>query len=337
MPIELQDISYTYMPGTPYERKALRDVTLTIADGTFVAIAGHTGSGKSTLLQHLNGLLAPTTGRVLVDGVDLSPKKAADKPAALAARRSVGMVFQYAENQLFEETIYDDIAFGPRNFGCEEAEVDERVRASMKLVHLDFETYQGRSPFQLSGGQMRRVALAGVLALRPKYLVLDEPTAGLDPKGRKDLLATIRELHKKAGTTIIFVSHNMDDIFALADKVVVMRQGEMLLSGSPDEVFPQTERIAEAGLRQPQLMALMKRVRASGVPLPEQALLSRTTEEAAQAIVQALKTGNRRVRNPGIPTRDTDRTDRIEATNATSEATAGITASKTEGGRQHAE
>ena len=289
MAIELQDISYTYMPGTPYERKALQHVTLTIKEGGFVAIAGHTGSGKSTLLQHLNGLLTPTTGRVLVDGVDLSPKSKAEKQQALAARRSVGMVFQYAEHQLFEETIFEDIAFGPRNFGCEETEVEARVRAAMALVHLDFETYQGRSPFQLSGGQMRRVALAGVLALRPKYLVLDEPTAGLDPKGRQDLLAAIGELHKKEGTTIIFVSHNMDDIFQLADTVVVMKQGEMLLSGSPAEVFPQREMIAEAGLRPPLLMTLLSRIQAAGVPLTEDDLLSRTSEQAAQAIARALK------------------------------------------------
>ena len=289
LPIELKDISYTYMPGTPYERKALQHVTLTIKDGTFVAIAGHTGSGKSTLLQHLNGLLTPTSGQVLVDGVDLSPKRKSEKPAALAARRNVGMVFQYAENQLFEETIYDDIAFGPRNFGCDETEIDARVHSSMELVNLDFETYKDRSPFQLSGGQMRRVALAGVLALRPKYLVLDEPTAGLDPKGRKALLSTIRELHKRSGTTIIFVSHNMDDIFALADDVVVMKQGEMLLHGAPAEVFPQTEQIAEAGLRQPQLMELLSRIRAAGVPLSKQALLARTTTDAAHAVEQALR------------------------------------------------
>lgn len=297
LPIELKDISYTYMPGTPYERKALRHVSLTIADGTFVAIAGHTGSGKSTLLQHLNGLLTPTTGQVFVDGVDLSPKQRSEKLAALAARRSVGMVFQYAENQLFEETIYEDIAFGPRNFGCEEAEIDKRVRGAMALVNLDFATYKDRSPFQLSGGQMRRVALAGVLALQPRYLVLDEPTAGLDPKGRKALLQVIRELHKKAGTTIIFVSHNMDDIFALADEVVVMKQGELLLSGTPAEVFPQTERIAEAGLRPPQLMALLSRVQAAGIPLAADDLLCRTPAEAARAIGRALRKAQKGGRN----------------------------------------
>ena len=297
LPIELKDISYTYMPGTPYERKALRHVSLTIADGTFVAIAGHTGSGKSTLLQHLNGLLTPTTGQVFVDGVDLSPKQRSEKLAALAARRSVGMVFQYAENQLFEETIYEDIAFGPRNFGCEEAEIDKRVRGAMALVNLDFETYKDRSPFQLSGGQMRRVALAGVLALQPRYLVLDEPTAGLDPKGRKALLQVIRELHKKAGATIIFVSHNMDDIFALADEVVVMKQGELLLSGTPAEVFPQTERIAEAGLRPPQLMALLSRVQAAGVALSADDVLSRTPAEAARAIERALAQAQKGGRN----------------------------------------
>lgn len=294
MAIELQDVSYTYLPGTPYERKALRHVTLTLADGAFTAIAGHTGSGKSTLLQHLSGLLAPTMGHVLVDGTDLTPQKKADKAAALAARRTVGMVFQYAENQLFEETIYDDIAFGPRNFGFGETEIDERVREAMALVHLDFQTYRDRSPFQLSGGQMRRVALAGVLALGPKYLVLDEPTAGLDPKGRRELLQTIRDLHEKEKTAIIFVSHNMDDIFAIADTIVVMQQGEVQLRGAPEAVFSQPETLMAAGLRQPQLMTLLRRIRAAGVKLSESDLLSRTPTAAAQAIAYALQQERRR-------------------------------------------
>lgn len=293
MAIELQDVSYTYLPGTPYERKALRHVTLTLADGAFTAIAGHTGSGKSTLLQHLSGLLAPTMGHVLVDGTDLTPQKKVDKAVALAARRTVGMVFQYAENQLFEETIYDDIAFGPRNFGFGETEIDERVREAMALVHLDFQTYRDRSPFQLSGGQMRRVALAGVLALGPKYLVLDEPTAGLDPKGRRELLQTIRDLHEKEKTAIIFVSHNMDDIFAIADTIVVLQQGEVQLCGAPADVFSHPAALTAAGLRQPQLMTLLTRLQAAGIPLTKADLLCRTPKDAAKAIAHALKKGRR--------------------------------------------
>jgi energy-coupling factor transport system ATP-binding protein len=293
MAIDVRDISYVYMPGTPYERLALSHVSLTCAEGSITAIAGHTGSGKSTLLQHLNGLLAPTSGQVLVDGIDLHPRKpgSEQKRAVLEARRKVGMVFQYAENQLFEETIFEDIAFGPRNFGWAEEKVVESVREAMEAVHLDFETYQGRSPFALSGGQQRRVALAGVLALRPKYLVLDEPTAGLDPKGRRELLATIRSLHAQHGTTILFVSHNMDDIYLLADAVVVMSGGQVLCTGSPDEVFSQQESIGKAGLRPPQLLSFMSSLREAGLPLGEKALRVRTAQEAAQVLAPMLKAG----------------------------------------------
>ncbi len=293
MAIDVRDISYVYMPGTPYERLALSHVSLSCAEGSITAIAGHTGSGKSTLLQHLNGLLAPTSGQVLVDGVDLHPRKpgSEQKKAILEARRKVGMVFQYAENQLFEETIFEDIAFGPRNFGWPEEKVGESVRQAMEAVHLDFEAYRDRSPFALSGGQQRRVALAGVLALRPEYLVLDEPTAGLDPKGRRELLAAIRSLHAQHGTTIIFVSHNMDDIYALADEVVVMSGGRLLCTGSSDEVFSRQPLIEEAGLRPPQIMSFMYSLREAGLPLGAQALAVRTAREAAQALAPMLKAG----------------------------------------------
>ena len=203
--IELEDVSFTYLTGTPYERQALKGIRLTIAEGSITALAGHTGSGKSTLLQHIGGLIHPDSGRVCIDGTDLAAHTKQEKRAALAARRKVGLVFQYAEHQLFEESVYEDIAFGPRNFGLAETEVAARVREAMARVHLDFEAYRDRSPFQLSGGQMRRVALAGVLALHPAYLVLDEPTAGLDPRGRRELLALIRELHAAEGTTNVFV------------------------------------------------------------------------------------------------------------------------------------
>ena len=287
--IELEDVSFTYLPGTPYERQALKGIRLTIAEGRITALAGHTGSGKSTLLQHIGGLIHPDSGRVCIDGTDLAAHTKQEKRAALAARRKVGLVFQYAEHQLFEESVYEDIAFGPRNFGLAETEVAARVREAMARVHLDFEAYRDRSPFQLSGGQMRRVALAGVLALHPAYLVLDEPTAGLDPRGRRELLALIRELHAAEGTTIVFVSHNMEDVFAIADEVVVLRQGEILLQGAPTAVFAERERIAAAGLRQPALMQLMTALRAAGVPLDEADAGLRTPADAAAAIARALK------------------------------------------------
>ena len=262
--IELEDVSFTYLPGTPYERQALKGIRLTIAEGSITALAGHTGSGKSTLLQHIGGLIHPDSGRVCIDGTDLAAHTKQEKRAALAARRKVGLVFQYAEHQLFEESVYEDIAFGPRNFGLAETEVAARVREAMARVHLDFEAYRDRSPFQLSGGQMRRVALAGVLAL-------------------------IRELHAAEGTTIVFVSHNMEDVFAIADEVVVLRQGEILLQGAPTAVFAERERIAAAGLRQPALMQLMTALRAAGVPLDEADAGLRTPADAAAAIARALK------------------------------------------------
>ena len=216
------------MENTPYEKKALNNVSLTINEGEFVAIAGHTGSGKSTLMQHFNGLLNPTKGEVFIDGIDINKKK--DKKT-LNARRSVGMVFQYPEQQLFEESIFADIAFGPRNFGCSEDEVKQRVKEAMDFVELDYEEYKDKSPFLLSGGQMRRVAIAGIIALKPKYLVLDEPTAGLDPRLKQNLLQKVKRLHQKEKMTIIMVSHNMDDIALLADKVAIMRQGKLMIYG----------------------------------------------------------------------------------------------------------
>ena len=206
------------MEKTPYEKMALDDVSLTIEEGSFTAIAGHTGSGKSTLMQHINGLLTPDKGMVHIDGIDINKKN----KVAFTARRSVGLVFQYPEQQLFEETVAKDIAFGPKNFGLSEDEIKERVKDAMEFVELDYEEYKDKSPFELSGGQMRRVAIAGIIALKPKYLVLDEPTAGLDPQLKANLLNKIKKLHSKEKMTIIMVSHNMDDIAKLADKVAVM-------------------------------------------------------------------------------------------------------------------
>ena len=272
MSIELRNVKYIYMPKTPYERMALDDVTLTIEEGSFTAIAGHTGSGKSTLVQHLNGLLSPAAGEVLVDGVNINAKDKEGKIKAWHARQQVGMVFQYAETQLFEETIAQDIAFGPQNQGLEENEVEERVRQAMELVGLDYHKFKDMSPFSLSGGQMRRVAMAGVLAMRPKYLVLDEPAAGLDPRGRDELMAEIQRLHKKWKLTIVFVSHSMEDIAKMADKMVVMQGGKLRAAGSPMEIFAQDSMLKETGLEKPQILQIMERLSQAGLPVNVEAI-----------------------------------------------------------------
>ena len=281
MPIELKGVTYTYMKGTPFERTALQDVSLTIEDGSLTAIAGHTGSGKSTLVQHLNGILHPTAGEVLIDGENLAGK---GKEARLA-RRKVGMVFQYPEKQLFEETVAADIAFGPKNLELSEDEVERRVRSAMEFVQLDYETYKEVSPFQLSGGQMRRVAIAGVLALEPKYLVLDEPTAGLDPRAREELLRRVAELHRKKKLTIIFVSHNMDDIARMAERVVFMHDGRVLVDAPPSEAFFAEAEIREAGLDVPSTVALLTRLRQGGLDVETDAF---TADEAVKRILKAM-------------------------------------------------
>ena len=281
MSIELKDVTYVYMPKTPYERVALDKVNLTIEEGSFTAIAGHTGSGKSTLVQHLNGLLVPSAGEVLVDGVNLLGKDKAAKIKAWHARQQVGMVFQYAETQLFEETVEKDIAFGPLNQGLEEAEVQERVREAMELVGLSYKDYKDVSPFALSGGQMRRVAIAGVLAMRPKYLVLDEPAAGLDPRGRDELMSTIQKLHKKWKLTIVFVSHSMEDIARLADNLLVMQTGKLRAAGTPAEIFADAQLLQETGLEPPQIMQIMQRLKKAGLPVDSSAI---TPEAGLQSL-----------------------------------------------------
>ncbi|MBO5651194.1 MAG: energy-coupling factor transporter ATPase [Selenomonas sp.] len=281
MSIELKDVTYVYMPKTPYERVALDKVNLTIEEGSFTAIAGHTGSGKSTLVQHLNGLLVPSAGEVLVDGVNLLGKDKAEKIKAWHARQQVGMVFQYAETQLFEETVEKDIAFGPQNQGLEEAEVQERVREAMELVGLSYKDYKDVSPFALSGGQMRRVAIAGVLAMRPKYLVLDEPAAGLDPRGRDELMSTIQKLHKKWKLTIVFVSHSMEDIARLADNLLVMQTGKLRAVGTPAEIFADAQLLQETGLEPPQIMQIMQRLQKAGLPVDSSAI---TPEAGLQSL-----------------------------------------------------
>jgi energy-coupling factor transport system ATP-binding protein len=254
MSIIVKDAAYTYMKNTPYESHALKRVSLEIKEGEFVAVIGHTGSGKSTLLQHMKGLLSPSCGSVYVDGVNINERTA----AARAAKNSIGMVFQYPEQQLFEETIYGDIAFGPRNMGLDEREVEKRVKLAMEFVNLDFAAYKDRSPFELSGGQMRRVAIAGVFAMQPKYLILDEPAAGLDPIGKAEIFAKIAELNEKAGVAIIFISHDMDDVARLATRLIVMNEGSVKFDAAPREVFAHEKELSEMGLDIPSAAKLLK-------------------------------------------------------------------------------
>lgn len=265
MSIVIEHLNYVYMTGGPYETKALSDVNLTIHDGEFIGLIGHTGSGKSTLVQHLNGLIMPTSGRVLVDGMDLADKGTDRR----AIRQRVGLVFQYPENQLFEETVEKDIAFGPKNLGLDDAEIDRRVRDAMRRVALDYDRLHERSVFELSGGQMRRVAIAGVLAMEPQVLVLDEPCAGLDPRGREEILRLIKKLHEEAGTTIVMVSHSMDDVASLAERVIVMNHGELVMDGAPRDVFACGEELRGMGLDVPQAVQLADKLRERGFDIPE--------------------------------------------------------------------
>lgn len=284
MPIQVEHLTHTYMPGSPFASVALHDVSLTIEDGELIGLLGHTGSGKTTLVQHLNGLIKPTEGRVVVDGLDITQKGA----SLLEVRKRVGLVFQYPEYQLFEETVAKDIAFGPRNMGLSAGEIDERVRRALGQVGLEYEAVAERSPFELSGGQMRRVAIAGVLAMRPKVLVLDEPTAGLDPAGRRSILSMIRELHAAGGLTVIMVSHSMDDIATLATRLIVMSQGQVVLSGPPREVFTRQEELRAIGLGVPQAAELAHALIAEGFDLPGDLY---TLEEVERAILALMAKG----------------------------------------------
>ncbi len=264
MPIEIKHLDHIYMPGSPFETKALDDVTLTIGDGEFVGLIGHTGSGKSTLVQHLNGLMKPDHGSVIVDGMDVSDKNTDLREI----RRRVGLVFQYPEHQLFEETVRKDVSFGPRNLGCSEQEIEERVVKACHQVGLSDEKLD-MSPFDLSGGNKRRVAIAGVLAMRPRVLVLDEPTAGLDPRGRNELLELIRRLHDEEGNTIVMVSHSMDDISALAQRIIVMNEGRVAMDGTPREVFAHPQELVDMHLGVPAAAQLAMELKKRGYNLPD--------------------------------------------------------------------
>ena len=281
MSIKIENLTHVYMPKSPFEKKALDNVNLVIEDGEFLALIGHTGSGKSTLIQHLNGLLEPTSGRILVDDIDITNKEA----KLTEIRKKIGLVFQYPEYQLFEETIEKDIAFGPNNLGLSSEEVSRRVKKSMEMVGLDYETYKDVSPFDLSGGQKRRVAIAGVIAMEPKVLILDEPTAGLDPKGRDDILEQIKLLHEKYKMTIVLVSHSMEDVGKLAQRIVVMNKGKVELLGKPSEVFKEVETLEKIGLAVPQVKYLMRVLRERGFNVSDEIF---TVEKGTEAILKVL-------------------------------------------------
>lgn len=281
MSIKIENLTHVYMPKSPFEKKALDNVNLVIEDGEFLALIGHTGSGKSTLIQHLNGLLEPTSGRILVDDIDITNKEA----KLTEIRKKIGLVFQYPEYQLFEETIEKDIAFGPNNLELSSEEVFRRVKKSMEMVGLDYETYKNVSPFDLSGGQKRRVAIAGVIAMEPKVLILDEPTAGLDPQGRDDILEQIKLLHEKYKMTIVLVSHSMEDVGKLAQRIVVMNKGKVELLGKPSEVFKEVETLEKIGLAVPQVTYLMRVLRERGFDVSDEIF---TVEKGTEAILKVL-------------------------------------------------
>ena len=263
--IEIKNLTYIYSKKTPYEKKALCDINLQIEEGSFVCIVGATGSGKSTLIQHLNGLIKiqdKKKSQIVVDGMDASDKKTLKK-----LRFAVGMVFQYPEYQLFADTVEKDVAFGPKNMKLEKEEIDKRVKRAMEVVGLDYDAFANRSPFDLSGGEKRRAAIAGVIAMEPKILILDEPVAGLDPVGREDILALVKKLQKEVSPTVIMVSHSMDDVAVVADRIIALKDGKVVLDGTPKQVFSQRQVIADIGLDVPCATRLAGEFISRGIPV----------------------------------------------------------------------
>lgn len=283
MGIRAEHLSYTYGGGTAFEQPALRDVSFEIPDGQFVGLIGHTGSGKSTLIQHLNGLIRATEGKLFVDGENIYEKGYNMR----ALRTKVGLVFQYPEHQLFEIDVFQDVCFGPKNMGLSKEEVEQRAKEALAMVGLTEKFYK-KSPFELSGGQKRRVAIAGVLAMKPKVLVLDEPTAGLDPRGRDEILDRVKALNSEWGLTVILVSHSMEDVAKYADRLLVMSGGEKRFDGTPKEVFKHYEELEELGLSAPQVSYLVQRLRRAGMPLSDEIT---TVAEARDALRELLKGG----------------------------------------------
>ena len=281
--IRVEDLRHVYSAGTPFEKAAIEHINITIPQGQLVGLIGHTGSGKSTFIQHLNGLLAPTSGKVYVDGKDINT----DKYTRRDVKWQVGLVFQYPEYQLFEETVYKDIAFGPKNMKLSEAEVDERVREAAGFVGVDEELFE-KSPLELSGGQKRRIAIAGVIAMRPGVLILDEPTAGLDPAGCRQILDNICAYREKTGSTVIIVSHNMDDAARLADRIVVFDHGSIVMDGMPEQVFSKPEELSAIGLSIPHAAAIAVALRKRGVQLEGSIY---THEQLKAAVIRAKEAG----------------------------------------------
>lgn len=317
MSLVFEQVSYTYQPLTKRQIKedvkqtwALEDISFELHDGEFLAIAGHTGSGKSTLTQHLNGLIHPTQGRVLWNGKDL-----ADKKVATEARGDIGLVFQYPEHQLFAATVKEDVAFGPRNLGLSADEIDTRVRRALEEVELDYEALADRSPFDLSGGQQRRVAFAGVLAMDPTVLILDEPVAGLDPQSRNDFLTLIDTLHKKKGITVVMVSHNMNDIARLADRMLVMNQGRIAFLDTPEAVFSHATELRAINLGLPHAQRMANELREMGIPLPVRLY---TPESLAAALTELMPSRALTDIATATPSQDSSHTTSSDAAEATS-------------------
>ncbi len=284
MLIEAKNVSHVYMPGTAFQVDALKDVTLGIKRGEFIGVIGETGSGKSTLVQHFNGLLKPTSGQIRVEGSNIW----SGKTNLRQLRSRIAMLFQFPEHQLFEETVFKDVAFGPRNLGMEGRELEERVRYGLNMMELDYDAYIERSPFSLSGGEKRRVAMAGILAMYPEVIILDEPTAGMDPVGRRHFLQQIQRLHREQDVTIIFVTHNMEDISMLAERLFVFSKGELVLQGKPAEVFQSRKILTKIGLDIPVITDLLQKIRLAGREVRTDIF---TVEEACREIIRAYKEG----------------------------------------------
>ncbi len=282
MSIIVKDLTHIYNPKSPFETMALRNISFEIETGEFTGLIGHTGSGKSTLIQHLNGLLKAESGTILINGLDITGKNVKMNDV----RKKVGLVFQYPEYQLFEETVEKDVAFGPGNLGLSEKEVHERTKEAIETVGLDFEEIKDRSPFELSGGQRRRVAIAGIIAMKPEVLILDEPTAGLDPRGRREILEKISLLHKKHNTTVLLISHSMEDIARLCGKVLVINKGSIAFYGTPKEVFSQVDELENIDLGVPQMTALMEKLGQRVTDINKGSL---TVEEAKQEIMRLAR------------------------------------------------
>ena len=280
--LRVEHLSHIYSPGTPFEKKAVDDVSFSAQRGEFIGLIGHTGSGKSTLIQHFNGLLKPSSGHIYINGEDIFQSKEMTR----AARFAVGLVFQYPEYQLFEETVYADVAFGPKNMGLDKEEIDRRVRENCRIVGLSEEVLD-KSPFELSGGQKRRVALAGIFAMEPEVMVLDEPMAGLDPAGCAEVFRYIKDYHEKHGTTILFVTHSMEYAAQMAERIIVMDQGHILMDGAPSEVFARADQLVKAGLDVPQVTQVFLELKKRGVAVDTAVF---TVEQAVQKL-RALKGG----------------------------------------------